>query len=98
MTVQTEGEDARATHLIAVQVSFPVSRKGPYRSEVTLDTTVGTVRQAVMTFFEVADGGQYTYVLTHGGQEESDATTIGQIAGDKKRSVESRLVKKITQG
>lgn len=98
MTVQSEGADAQATHLITVVVTFPVSQKSPYRAEVTPDTTVGSVRQAVMTYFEVTDSGQSVYVLTHGGQAEPDGVTIGQVAGDEERTVEFRLVKRITQG
>jgi hypothetical protein len=51
-----------------------------------------------MTYFEVTDSGQSVYVLTHDGQAEPDGVTIGQVAGDKKRSVEFQLVKRITQG
>ena len=98
MTVQAEGAGAQATHLITVHVTFPVSPKGPYRAEVTPDTTAGSVRQAAMTHFEVSDSGQFTYVLTHNGEGEPDSKTIGQIAGDKERSVAFRLVKRITQG
>ena len=98
MTVQAEGAGAQATHLITVLVTFPISPEGPYRAEVTRDTTAGSVRQAAMTYFQVADSGQFTYVLTHNGEVEPDNKTIGQIAGDEQRSVEFRLVKRIAQG
>jgi hypothetical protein len=98
VTVQAEGAGAQATHLITVLVTFPISHRSPYRAEVTPDTTVGSVRQAAMTDFEVADSGEFTYVLTHDGAVKPDGTTIGQVAGDEARSVEFRLVKRITQG
>jgi hypothetical protein len=86
-----------ATRLIAVQVSFPVSAKSPYRAQETPGTTAGSVRSAAMKDFTVSDNSQYTYVLTHGGRRVPDSETIGQIAGDR-HSVEFRLVKELTQG
>jgi hypothetical protein len=86
-----------ATRIIAVQVSFPVSEKSPYRAEETPSTTAGTIREAAMKDFTVSDSSQYTYVLTHDGQKVPDSETIGQVAGDR-HSVEFRLVKELTQG
>lgn len=97
MTTQGETGTIRPTRLITVHVGFPVSRKGPYRAQVPPEDTVGTVRQAAMEFFEVSDGADYTYVLTHDGHDEPDDRTVGQVAGEKD-SAEFRLVKKITQG
>lgn len=97
MTIQDEAGTARPVRLITVQVNFPVSAKGPYRSQVPPQDTTGSVRVAAMGFFEVSDGGDYTYVLTHGGHDVPDDRTVGQVAGEKD-SVEFRLVKKITQG
>lgn len=97
MTIQADEGSVDAKQLISVTVSFAVSKKGPYRADVTPSTLVGTVRQQAMTHFEVADGGQFTYVLSHGGQRQPDDKTIGQVAGDK-HSVDFRLIKEITQG
>ena len=97
MTIQDEAGTVRPVRLITVQVSFPVSAKGPYRAQVAAQDTVGSVRVAAMGFFEVSDGADYTYVLTRGGHDVPDDRTVGQVAGEKE-SVEFRLVKKITQG
>ncbi len=97
MTIQNEAGTVRPVRLITVQVSFPVSAKGPYRAQVPAQETVGSVRVAAMGFFEVSDGADYAYVLTHGGHDVPDDRTVGQVAGDKD-TVEFRLVKKITQG
>ena len=86
-----------ATRLIAVQVSFPVSAKSPYRAQEPLSITAGAVRMAAMKDFTVSDSSQYTYVLTHDGRKVPDSETIGQIAGGT-HSVEFRLVKELTQG
>jgi hypothetical protein len=97
VTIKEEAGTARPVRLIAVQVSFPVSAKGPYRAQVPPQDTAGSVRLAAMNHFEVSDGGDYTYVLTHGGRDVPDGETVGQISGEKDQ-VEFRLVKKITQG
>ncbi len=97
MTIQEEAGTARPAHLIAVQMSLPVSANGPYRAQVQPQDTAGNVRLAAMNHFEVSDGADYTYVLTHGGRDVPDGETVGQIASEKD-SVEFRLVKKITQG
>jgi len=97
VTVHAAPGPVQEMQLISVQVSFPVSPKGPYRADVTPATLVGTVRQAAMTHFEVSDGAQFTYVLTHDGRRQPNDETVGQVAGDK-HSVDFRLVKEITQG
>jgi hypothetical protein len=97
VTIHDEAGTVRPVRLITVQVSFPVSAKGPYRAQVPKQDTAGSVRLAAMGFFEVSDGADYTYVLTHGGHDVPDDRTVGEVA-DEKDSVEFRLVKKITQG
>ncbi len=97
MAAQATEDSVQKIELIAVRVSFPVSPKGPYRAEVTASTLVGTVRQAAMSHFEVADGSQYTYALSHDGVRQDNNTTIGQVAGEA-HAVEFRLIKEITQG
>jgi hypothetical protein len=82
---------------IAVRVTFPISKKGPYTTEVAPDVIVGVVRGAAMAHFEVQDDSQFTYVLAHDGQEQNDATPLGEIAGHA-QAVKFTLVKKITQG
>ncbi len=96
-TRATEASEGAKTGLIKVQVTFPVSKKGPYRAEDPPDTTVGSTRTAAMSWFEVSDGAQFVYVLTHGGQDVSNEKTIGEIAGPA-RALEFKLVKKLTQG
>jgi hypothetical protein len=86
-----------ATRIIAVQVSFPVSEKSPYRAAETPSTTAGAVREAAMKDFTVSDSSQYTYVLTREGRKVPDSETIGELAGGR-HSLEFRLVKELTQG
>ena len=89
---------APAPTVIKTQVSFPVSKKGPFAADYPSETTVGGVRTAAMTYFSVADDAQFIYVLTHGGQRQNDLdATLGSIAG-KAHALEFRLVKVITQG
>src|SRR5437016_6339767 len=96
-TSTTEAGEGAKTGLIKVQVTFPVSKKGPYRAEDRPETTVGAVRTAAMSWFEVSDGNQFVYLLTHGGQDIPNEKTIDEIAGHA-HAVEFKLVKKITQG
>lgn len=97
MAIQEEAGTARPVRLITVQVSFPVSVKGPYRAQVPPQDTISSVRLAAMGHFEVSDGADYAYVLTHGGRDVPDAETVEQVAGEKDL-VEFRLVKKVVQG
>jgi hypothetical protein len=82
---------------IHVRVSFPISKKGAYEAEDGPETTVGLVLEAAMKHFAVEDDSQFTYVLSHDGQEQADTTTIGSLAGGHDH-VRFTLVKKITQG
>jgi hypothetical protein len=97
VTIHDEAGTIRPTRVISVLVSFPASRKGPYRAQVPPDTAVGTVRQDAMEHFEVSDASEYKYVLTHDGQDVPDDHTIGQVARARE-SVEFRLVKNLPQG
>lgn len=90
---QPHGDERR----IRVEVTFPISREGPYKAEVSTQTTVGIVLTGAMKHFKVDDDPQFTYVLTHDGTEEKNSTTIGAIAGEH-HEVHFKLVKKITQG
>ena len=82
---------------IEVKVSFPISKHGPYEARVESETTVGTVLADAMKHFEVNDDSQFTYVLAHGGHEQSNTTTVGSLAGHA-HEIRFTLVKKITQG
>ncbi len=95
-TYAAEESVHEALQLIAVVVSFPVSPKGPVGPTAKL-TSVGTVLQAAMDHFAVADGAQYSYALSHDGIRQANNTTIGQIAREA-HAVEFRLIKEITQG
>lgn len=82
---------------IHVQVSFPISPKGPYETNDPRETTVGAVLNAAMTHFEVHNDSQFRYLLSYDGIEQKDSTTIGSLAGEKEQ-VRFNLIKKITQG
>lgn len=82
---------------IHVTVVFPISKRGPYQSEVSPQATVGTVLNGAMEHFVVQNDTQFTYVLVHDRQEQESSITVGTIAGDA-RSVHFTLVKKLTQG
>lgn len=82
---------------IQVRVSFPISKKGPYEAHVGAAETVGSVLAAAMGHFQVQNDSQFTYVLAFDGLEQTDATTIGSLAGEK-HEIKFTLVKKITQG
>jgi hypothetical protein len=93
----TEAGEGAKKDLIKVQVTFPVSKKGPYRAEDPPETTVGAVRMAATSWFEVSDDGQFVYVLTYAGLDQPNERTIGEVA-EHAHGVEFKLVKKITQG
>jgi hypothetical protein len=82
---------------IKTKVTFPVSKKGPFSADYPPETTGETVRAAAMEHFKVSDDAQFAFVLTHDGQRQEPDTTLGSIAGEKKK-VDFRLVKVITQG
>jgi hypothetical protein len=82
---------------IKVTVTFPITKKGPFDEQVTLQTTVGTVREAAMRHFGVQDDAQFTYVLAHDGVEQGNSRTIEEVAGSAE-AVKFTLVKKIAQG
>jgi hypothetical protein len=96
---ETTEKDAPTT--IKVTVTFPVSKKGPFKDDYSPEATVGEVREAAMSHFGVVDSvageTQLTYVLTHGGKRQENAVTLGSIAG-KASALPFRLVKVITQG
>lgn len=92
---------AKPATAIQVTVTFPVSKKGPFKADYSADTTVGDVREAAMSHFGVVDSvtgdQQTTYVLTHGGKRQENDATLGGIAGEA-RALPFRLVQVITQG
>ena len=89
-TVHQSGE-------IHVQVTFPVTKKGPYEANVPPSTTVGAVLAAAMGHFQVQNDSQFTYVLAYDGTEQGDAVALATIAGDR-HELRFTLVKKISQG
>lgn len=82
---------------IAVKVSFPISKHGPYQQDFTPDTTVGTVLGLAMEHFEVQNDSQFVYVLAHDGAEQNPTAPLAALAGHAE-AVHFALVKKITQG
>ena len=89
-------EEARKNE-IAVKVSFPISKHGPFQYDFAPGAIVGTVLGLAMGHFEVENDSQFVYVLAHDGLEQEPATTLGTLAGHAK-SLHFTLVKKITQG
>lgn len=98
---QPEMTEQKAPAELQVTVTFPVSKKGPFKADYPAEATVGAVREAAMHHFGVADSvtgdTQLTYVLTHGGKRQENTTTLGAIAGHA-RALPFRMVKVITQG
>jgi len=90
-------EDNHRLAEIEIRVSFPITKHGPLKEKVERGTTVGTALTDAMTYFEVHDDSQFTYVLAHDGQEQNGSTTLESLAG-KSHEVRFNLVKKITQG
>ena len=97
MTAQTQSANP---HLdLHVKVTFPITKKkGSFQAEFPAYTTAGVVLADAKTYFEVQDDSQFTYVLSHDGEEITDVSvTIGSLAGHA-HDVRFTLVKKITQG
>jgi hypothetical protein len=91
----------KAPPTIKVTVTFPVSKKGPFKDAYPDAATVGQVREEAMAHFGVVDSvsgdTQLMYVLTHRGKRQDNGATLGSIA-EGARSLAFRLVKVITQG
>ena len=60
--------NAEAATAIKTQVSFPVSKKGPFQADYPPETTIGAVRTAAMGYFGVADDAQFTYAINFKGR------------------------------
>jgi hypothetical protein len=82
---------------IAVKVSFPITKHGPFQQDLAPDTNVATVLGLAMAHFEVQNDSQFVYVLAHDGEEQNPGTTLGTLAGHAE-ALHFTLVKKITQG
>lgn len=82
---------------IKVTVSFPISPKGPFKAEVSPETTAGVVREDAMSYFGVAEDDQHEYYLSHSGAKVNDDRTVGDVAGEAK-AVKFTLVKELIQG
>jgi hypothetical protein len=98
---QPQASERKAPAEIKVSVSFPVSKKGPFKADFPSEATIGEVRKAAMSHFGVADSvtgdTQLTYVLTNRGKRQDNASTLGSVAGEA-HALPFRLVKVITQG
>jgi hypothetical protein len=84
-------------HKVKVRVTFPISTKGPFHEKVEPETDAGAVKASAMTHFGVAEDGQHTYYLSHGGSKVSDTETIGELAAGAEE-VKLTLVKELIQG
>jgi hypothetical protein len=95
MDAQTQSANPQVD--LHVKVAFPITKKGPLQAELAADTAAGVVLADAKTYFAVEDDSQFTYVLSHDGEEVNQAVTIGSLAGHA-HDVRFTLVKKITQG
>ena len=90
----TSGRTAKDT--IKTVVSFPLGHR-PFQEDYESTVTVGVVRSAAMTHFEVNEDPALRFYLVHDGDEVSDTTTLGDVAGHA-RAVKLTLVKEIVNG
>jgi hypothetical protein len=88
--------EAERTKLIEVTVTFPLGET-PFHDRYEETTTVGKVRTAAMAHFGVVEDPQYEYYLTHNGERQDDAKTLGSIA-EHARGLKFTLVKELIQG
>lgn len=70
---------AKAT--IKVTVAFPLGH-GPFHGRFASNASVGDVRAAAMTHFGAVEDPALRFYLTHDGDEVSDSTTVGEVAGN----------------
>jgi hypothetical protein len=88
------------TQTIEVQVSFPISARGPYHHRYERSATVGAVRAAAMGHFAVQEEPGSEYYLTDDQQHDrrlEDSETVDQAAGEK-HELHLTLVKELIQG
>lgn len=95
--MSTEAKPAKPKEEIRVTVTFPISPKGPFKAEVSSETTTGAVREAAMAHFGVAEDDQHDYYLSHSGAKVDNEHAVGDIAGEAK-AVKFTLVKELIQG
>lgn len=84
-------------HEIEVTCTFALSTKPTYRARDRRETTVGTVLELVMGYFEVHPEPNVEFYLVAHDERQPDSQTLGEVAGDADR-VEFRLRKETTQG
>lgn len=89
--------ETHAPPIIAVTVTFALSKKEPYHADFGRDTLVGTVRTKSMTYFDVTDDAQYRYYLTHDGQNVDENLSLGQVTGES-HTIKFGLRKELIQG
>lgn len=89
------------TRTIAVEVHFPISTKHDFHHRYTPTATIGTVREAAMEHFGVAEEPGSEYLLTDDRVNDRrlpDDETAGQAAGPEDHKLEMTLVKELIQG
>ena len=88
--------EAARTKQIQVTVTFPLGET-PFHGDYEETATVGEVRTAAMTHFGAVEDPQFTYYLTHSGERQNDATTLGSIS-EHAHGLKFTLVKELIQG
>lgn len=94
---------AQHTTLSEVTVTYVAAPKPYKQKDVPRTEPVGTLKQAVLTFFHLTeqtapDGTVTTYTLYHGKQPlENLAQTLGDVAGSAD-ALQLKLVQEIRQG
>jgi hypothetical protein len=88
--------EAEKTQQLEVTVTFPLGET-PFHDRYAESATIGEVRAAAMNHFGVVEDPQYTYYLTHNGERQNDATTLGSIV-EHAHGLKLTLVKELIQG
>jgi hypothetical protein len=88
--------EAAKTEQIQVTVTFPLGET-PFHGDYDASATVGEVRTTAMQRFGAVEDPQYSYYLTHKGERQDDAVSLGSIA-DHAQGLKFTLVKELIQG
>lgn len=103
MNANSESMAATPPHdkLLQVQVRY-VAKAKPFEDKEAPDTTLSTLKPAVLEFFGLKEGdvggGTKTYNFVHGETKLTDlSTTLGSLAGDA-HELKLKLVEQLTQG
>ena len=92
----TAAASGKGKTTINVTVAFPLGQ-GPFHDTVEPTVTAGTVRHAAMDHFGVVDDPALRFYLTHDGDEVSDSTTVGEVAG-KAGAIRFILAREVING